>query len=42
MSATSTREDRRLLLRYHEQGDAAAREELVERFLPLGREGGRR
>jgi RNA polymerase sigma-B factor len=42
MSATSTREDRRLLLRYHEQGDAAARAELVERFLPLARQLARR
>jgi RNA polymerase sigma-B factor len=37
-----TREDRRLLLRYHEQGDTAAREELVERFLPLARQLARR
>jgi RNA polymerase sigma-B factor len=37
-----TREDRRLLIRYHEQGDAAAREELVERFLPLARQLARR
>jgi len=37
-----TREDRRLLLRYHEQGDGAAREELVERFLPLARQLARR
>ena len=42
MSSTSTREDRRLLLRYHEQGDASAREELVERFLPLARQLARR
>ena len=42
MSAPSTREDRRLLLRYHEHGDQAAREELVERFLPLARQLARR
>jgi RNA polymerase sigma-B factor len=42
MSAASTLEDRRLLLRYHEQGDTAAREELVERFLPLARQLARR
>jgi RNA polymerase sigma-B factor len=41
-TSTSTREDRRLLLRYHEQGDASAREELVERFLPLARQLARR
>ena len=29
------RVDRRLLLRYHELGDAAARVELIERFMPL-------
>src|SRR5690242_14530975 len=37
-----SREDRRLLLRYHEHGDRAAREELVERFLPLARQLARR
>ncbi len=35
-------EDRRLLIRYHESGDAAAREELVKRFLPLARQLARR
>jgi RNA polymerase sigma-B factor len=30
--------ERRLLVRYHEQGDIAAREELCERFLPLARD----
>jgi RNA polymerase sigma-B factor len=30
--------ERQLLLRYHEHGDLAAREELVERFLPLARD----
>ena len=36
---TDARETERLLLvRYHEQGDLAAREELVERFLPLARD----
>ena len=30
--------ERRLLVRYHEFGDLAAREELVERFLPLARD----
>src|SRR5213593_2838166 len=42
MTALSTREDRRLLLRYHQHGDAAAREELVARFLPLARQLARR
>jgi RNA polymerase sigma-B factor len=35
-------EDRRLLVRYHESGDASAREELVKRFLPLARQLARR
>jgi RNA polymerase sigma factor (sigma-70 family) len=30
--------ERRLLARYHREGDLAAREELVERFLPLARD----
>ena len=30
--------ERQLLLRYHREGDLAAREELVERFLPLARD----
>jgi len=37
-----TREDRRLLERYHHYGDRAAREALVERFLPLARQLARR
>src|SRR5436190_5243602 len=36
------REDRRLLERYHRDGDIAAREALVERFLPLARQLARR
>jgi RNA polymerase sigma-B factor len=36
------REDRRLLARYHRDGDPAAREALVERFLPLARQLARR
>jgi RNA polymerase sigma-B factor len=36
------REDRRLLRRYHEAGEVAARDELVERFLPLARQLARR
>jgi RNA polymerase sigma-B factor len=40
--SASTREDRRLLLRYHEHGDGSAREQLVERFLPLARQLARR
>lgn len=35
-------EDRRLLERYHREGDPAAREALVERFLPLARQLARR
>jgi RNA polymerase sigma-B factor len=35
-------EDRRLLERYHHQGDPAAREALVTRFLPLARQLARR
>jgi RNA polymerase sigma-B factor len=34
--------DRRLLVRYHRDGDSAAREQLVERFLPLARQLARR
>src|SRR5213595_203139 len=37
-----SREDRRLLTRYHGQGDITARDELVERFLPLARQLARR
>jgi RNA polymerase sigma-B factor len=40
--ATRLREDRLLLQRYHQDGDTAAREELVERFLPLARQLARR
>src|SRR3954453_11035042 len=35
-------EDRRLLIRYHGHGDHAAREELVQRLLPLARRMARR
>ena len=35
-------EDRRLLIRYHRHGDQAAREELVQRLLPLARRMARR
>ena len=40
--AARTREDRRLLERYHQHGDAAARDALVQRFLPLARQLARR
>jgi RNA polymerase sigma-B factor len=40
--AARAREDRRLLERYHNDGDRAARDALVERFLPLARQLARR
>jgi RNA polymerase sigma-B factor len=40
--AVRTREDRRLLERYHRHADQAAREALVQRFLPLARQLARR
>jgi RNA polymerase sigma-B factor len=40
--AMRAQEDRRLLVRYHREGDPAAREQLVERFLPLARQLARR
>ena len=40
--AERAREDRRLLERYHHDGDQAAREALVDRFLPLARQLARR
>jgi RNA polymerase sigma-B factor len=40
--AARAQEDRRLLVRYHREGDSAAREQLVERFLPLARQLARR
>jgi RNA polymerase sigma-B factor len=36
--ADTRKTERRLLTRYHRDGDLAAREELVERFLPLARD----
>jgi RNA polymerase sigma-B factor len=39
---TRAQEDRRLLVRYHREGDPAAREQLVNRFLPLARQLARR
>src|SRR5918999_93526 len=41
-SAARADEDRRLLVRYHREGDRSAREELVERLLPLARRMARR
>ena len=38
----AAREDRRLLMRYHRDGDRRARDELVERFMPLARQLARR
>lgn len=38
----AAREDRRLLMRYHRQGDSRARDQLCERFLPLARQLARR
>jgi RNA polymerase sigma-B factor len=40
--AARSAQDRRLLERYHSEGDKAAREQLVERFLPLARQLARR
>jgi len=40
--AERTREDRELFNRYHADGDVRAREQLVERFLPLARQLARR
>ena len=38
-TGTDAREtERQLLVRYHEEGDLASREELCERFLPLARD----
>jgi RNA polymerase sigma-B factor len=39
---TRAEEDRRLLVRYHRNGDRGARDELVERLLPLARRMARR
>src|SRR3954469_13749154 len=40
--AARSAQDRRLLERYHHAGDQAARDQLVERFLPLARQLARR
>jgi len=40
--AVRSQEDRRLLVRYHREGDPVAREQLVQRFLPLARQLARR
>jgi RNA polymerase sigma-B factor len=40
--AARSAEDRRLLERYHRAGDAGAREQVVQRFLPLARQLARR
>ena len=37
LSLARLREERELLARYHEQGDIAARQQMIERFLPLAR-----
>jgi RNA polymerase sigma-B factor len=37
-AADARETERRLLVRYHQHGDLAAREELAERFLPLARD----
>jgi RNA polymerase sigma-B factor len=41
-AGTRAQEDRRLLIRYHRHGDQSAREELVQRLLPLARRMARR
>jgi RNA polymerase sigma-B factor len=38
VGADARETERQLLVRYHEEGDLAAREELCERFLPLARD----
>ncbi len=41
-AGSRSQEDRRLLVRYHRHGDRSAREELVQRLLPLARRMARR